>query len=87
MIGDLHAGDYESLARHMAKLMSQAADDLGPANPTKLYKRFIGWTPAGGHACRVCGKPGHDAVPGVPPRLVPCDRRAVEPTRPPETTR
>jgi hypothetical protein len=87
MIGDLHTGDDESLVRHVARLMGQAADDLGPANPTKLYKRFLGWTPVAGHACRVCGKLGHDAVPGVPPRMVPCDGRAIEPVRPADRSR
>jgi hypothetical protein len=86
-VADLHVDDHESLVEQMSRLMIWAADDLGLADPAKLYKRFLRWTLPKDHACRLCGKPGHDAVPGVPPRLIPCDEQAVEPFRVPKKAR
>jgi hypothetical protein len=65
--------DRPLLSAHLAVLMSQAAGDLGLADPTRLYRRFVAWSLERHRACRVCGRAGHDAVPGAPPRLVPCD--------------
>lgn len=87
LITDLRADDHESLVEQMARLMIWAADDLGLADPINLYKRFLHWTLPKDHACRVCGKPGHDAIPRVPPRLIPCNGRAVDPLRVPKQAR
>jgi hypothetical protein len=84
MIADLHVDDHESLVEQMARLMIWALDDLGLADTVDLYKRFLGWTLPKGHACRVCGKPGHDAIPRVPPRLIPCHGRPIDPLRVPK---
>jgi hypothetical protein len=80
---DRYADDWVGAARQMTRLMDLAATDLGVADPTRLYKRFVRWTLGPDRACRVCGEAGHDALPGVQPRLIPCDRRAIPPIREP----
>lgn len=57
----------------MSVLMAQAAEELGIADPTRLYRRFVAWTLPCDRACRVCGRAGHDVLPGVPLRLIPCE--------------
>jgi hypothetical protein len=52
--------------------MAQAASDLGLADPTRLYRRFLAWTLPEDATCRLCGSASHDAIPGLPPRLLPC---------------
>lgn len=69
------AGDPDGLAGHLFWVMEKAVDDLHPGTPVRLYRRFVGWSLAEDAACRVCGRGGHDWVPGVLPRLVPCDGR------------
>jgi hypothetical protein len=81
LLGEVYQDEAAELARHMAGRMAHAADELGFADPAKLYKRFVGWTLAKDQACRVCGKPGHDFLPVIPPRLVPCDGKVIEPKR------
>jgi hypothetical protein len=66
-------GDREDLARHMAVFLVMAAEDLRAAGPSGLYRRLIGWTLGRDEVCRACGKGGHTAIAGIPPRLVPCD--------------
>jgi hypothetical protein len=68
-----HSGDPDGLAGYLFRVMGKAVGDLRPGTPARLYRRFVGWTLAEDAACRVCGKGGHDWVPDVPPRLVPCD--------------
>jgi hypothetical protein len=65
-------GIEDVLAAHLATLMSAAADDLKQSNPAKLYRRFVHWALEEKGPCARCGKPGHRAVPGLPPRLFPC---------------
>jgi hypothetical protein len=65
--------DTDALAGMLTVLMGQAADELHQSDPTRLYRRFVGWVYGSGHGCRICGKRGHDVIPGVPPRLVPCE--------------
>jgi hypothetical protein len=69
----MHREDRDALARHMAWLMSVAAVELRCSDPTRLYQRFLGWALPKDQLCRLCGKRGHDAIPGVPPRLIPCE--------------
>jgi len=52
--------------------MAVAIDELAVIDPTQLYQRFLGWLLNVNQVCRVCAKPRHDAIPAVPPRLVPC---------------
>jgi hypothetical protein len=72
-------GDQDALARHLAWLAIQAAADLGIPSPAALYHRFVGWTLHPDRACRVCGKPNHDVIPGLPPRLFPCGGMPLRP--------
>lgn len=65
------SADPLALAVHLSYLMGVAADDLGVPDPTKLYRRFVAWSLPADRACRVCGRRGHDVLPGVPPRLAP----------------
>ncbi len=81
LIADAHIDDHDALVEHLTGILIRAADDLGLASPALLYKRFLRWALPTGQVCRVCERPGHDAAPGVPPRLVPCDGRVVEPLR------
>jgi hypothetical protein len=78
-----YQGDRIGLTRHLAQLMAVAAEDLGLADPTRLYRRFLGWTLDPDQRCRVCDRQGHDVLAGVPPRLIPCRqlRDAVRPPR------
>lgn len=73
MTAEAYAGDPDGMVAYLARLMDQAAVDLGLDNPTRLYRRFIAWTLPDDQACRLCGKAGHDATPGMPPRLIPCE--------------
>jgi hypothetical protein len=69
--------DRAVLAALLGKLMARAADELGVADPTDLYRRFLAWTTDVGEPCRICGKANHTVVVGLPPRLVPCDRLRI----------
>lgn len=73
VLAEAHA-DPETLARRMLSLAEWAAGDLGMPSPALLYRRFVAWTLDKDHCCRVCGKRGHDVLPGVPPRYFPCDK-------------
>jgi hypothetical protein len=66
-----HQPDRETLARHLLHLAAEAAEDLN-IGPARLYRRFVGWALPDEAACRLCGRGGHDVLPGVPPRLLPC---------------
>jgi hypothetical protein len=59
---------------HLARLTDAAAADLGLSSPAMLYHRFVTWTLERDHTCRACGKRDHDALPGLPPRFVPCGK-------------
>ncbi|HEY2670916.1 MAG TPA: hypothetical protein VGJ07_11150 [Rugosimonospora sp.] len=83
----VHGDDREGLAGHLARLMAVAARELGSAGSAKLYKRFLGWTLDGDEVCRVCCRRGHDVLPGLPPRLFPCDGSAIEPIHHPDRHR
>lgn len=72
---ELEAAVTVDLPGHMAHLMQLAAHDLGLSNqPSKLYRRFLHWLTEGGKTqrCGRCGRVGHQALPGLPPRLFPC---------------
>jgi rRNA maturation protein Nop10 len=66
--------DSVGLSTLMAYLMGLAASDLNQPDPTRLYRRFVGWTLDDRDRCPACGRRGHAPVPGVPPRLCPCDK-------------
>lgn len=66
--------DPAAVVTLLCALMSRAADDLGVADPTDLYDRFVAWTISPTEACRACGRLRHAAAAGLPPRLVPCDQ-------------
>lgn len=70
---DAHRIDPDALSSHLSALLRQAASDLRPADPAHLYPRFIAWALSSDRACRLCGRSRHDAIPGVPPRLLPCE--------------
>lgn len=72
-LADAHRGNPDQLTAQLVRLLVWAADDLRPADRTRLYRRFVAWTLPGDGACRLCGRGGHDAHPLLPPRLVPCD--------------
>ncbi|WP_345627606.1 hypothetical protein [Rugosimonospora acidiphila] len=65
--------DPDRLVPHLATLIKLAASDLWPADPVLLYERFIAWALPVSLFCRLCGKPSHDAIPGIPPRFIPCE--------------
>lgn len=50
------------------------ARNLGLPSEATLYHRFVGWTLGRDRTCRVCGSRRHDVLPGLPPRLFPCDK-------------
>ncbi len=64
---------------YLAALMVQAASELRLVDPVQLYQRFIGWVLPRNRACRLCGKPRHDAIPKVPPRFLPCEVASLLP--------
>lgn len=66
--------DRAALTALLGSLMARAADDLGVADPTDLYARFLAWTMSPTEACRTCGRARHATAAELPPRLVPCDQ-------------
>jgi hypothetical protein len=76
MLTQRYRDDHEALARHMLLVVAWAAEDLG-VGPASLYGRFVRWSLPSNSACRVCGRSGHDVLPGVPPRLFPGDDRVI----------
>jgi hypothetical protein len=70
---DAYRDNPDELTTQMVGLLVRAADSLRSADRTPLYRRFVAWTLPEDHACRVCGRAGHDADPLLPPRLIPCD--------------
>jgi hypothetical protein len=58
----------------MVHLMLTATNHIQTPAPATLYHRFVRWTLPKATTCRVCGKRGHDVLPGFPPRLFPCDK-------------
>jgi hypothetical protein len=71
---ELEAAVADSIG-FMGHLMLIAAHDLGlGSQPARLYKRFLAWLAEGGKTrpCVRCGRAGHQALPGLPPRLFPC---------------
>lgn len=73
LLKEAYRADPGALVRYLAHFMVQAAADLELHKPSTLYRRFMGWTLSSGEACRVCGRPNHTVVAGLPPRLFPCD--------------
>jgi hypothetical protein len=65
--------DSAALSTLMAYLMGLAAAELDQADPTRLYRRFLGWLLDTDRRCPACGRRGHTPPPGAPPRLCPCD--------------
>jgi hypothetical protein len=66
--------DRAVLTALLGKLMARAADELGLADPTDLYRRFLAWTIDVDARCGACGKANHTVVARLPPRLLPCDQ-------------
>src|SRR5262249_10540240 len=71
LLGEAYQGDPMALTVHMSQLLAVASEDMGIA-PILLYKRFVRWTLDEKDGCRVCGKTGHDVIPGLPPRVGGC---------------
>ena len=78
-LAEIFLDNEAALAAHMARLMDAAARDLGLPDPAKLYRRFVRWTTNDLGSCGRCGKPGHQALPGLPPRLFPCGMNRMNP--------
>jgi hypothetical protein len=72
-LGEIFLDNEARLSAHMVWLMAAAARDLGLPDPSKLYRRFVRWTADDRAACGRCGRSGHQALPGLPPRLFPCE--------------
>jgi hypothetical protein len=73
-LAEIFLGSEDRLSAQMARLMGVAAHDLGLPDSSKLYRRFVRWTVDGAMLqCGRCGRSGHQALPGLPPRLFPCD--------------
>jgi hypothetical protein len=68
--------DDGELSRHMARLQLLAAEELAVADPAKLYDRFVRWTEPAQVTCGRCQMSRHRALPGLPPRLFPCNLRS-----------
>jgi transcriptional regulator with XRE-family HTH domain len=83
----LSVNDLAALQRTMAKLMAIAGSELPDRRPDALYRRFLAWTFEPGQRCTVCGSRRHAVIPGVPPRLIPCNGNASDRRgeRPPQT--
>ncbi|GAA2591973.1 hypothetical protein GCM10010399_23120 [Dactylosporangium fulvum] len=69
----LRNSDLAMLRQTMAKLMAIAQGELDDTDPAALYRRFLAWTLESDQRCALCGSRRHAAIPGVPPRLIPCD--------------
>jgi hypothetical protein len=72
-LAEAYGNDPDRLTPHLATVMVQAASELRLADPVQLYQRFVGWALPRNRACRLCGKPRHDAIPWVPLRFLPCE--------------
>jgi hypothetical protein len=70
---ELFLGNGERLAVQMAWLTDTAARDLALPDPAKLYRRFVWWALDDSSPCGRCGKAGHRALSGLPPRFFPCE--------------
>jgi ribosomal protein S14 len=57
----------------MAKLLAVAQRELEGTDLAALYRRFLTWTLEPDRRCAICGSRRHAVLPGVPPRLVPCN--------------
>ncbi|GAA0734280.1 hypothetical protein Drose_35105 [Dactylosporangium roseum] len=69
----LRTNDPAMLRQTMANLMAIAQQELDDTDPTTLYRRFLAWTLEPDQRCAICGSRRHAVIPGVPPRLIPCD--------------
>lgn len=71
---DAHGGGGSTAAqRQMLALLAAAIAETGQRDTTVMYRRFVGWALVPGERCHVCQGLRHAVVPGVPPRLVPCN--------------
>jgi hypothetical protein len=66
--------DSVGLQRHLVLLLMVAERELSGVALAELYRRFVAWALTAGEQCRVCGSPRHAVLPGLPPRVVPCDK-------------
>jgi hypothetical protein len=73
LLRELCVDDPSVMQRHMAQLMAVAEHEIGVLDRMTLYRRFVAWTLDDGQRCVVCGSLRHAVIPGVPPRLVPCN--------------
>lgn len=78
-LAEAYGNDTDRLTPHLATVMVQAASELRLADPVQLYQRFVGWALPRNRACRLCGKPRHDAIPRVPLRFLPCEVASLLP--------
>lgn len=69
----LSSTDPAVLRQTMAKLMAIAQRELDNTDLATLYRRFLAWTLESEQLCAICGSRRHAVLPGVPPRLIPCD--------------
>ena len=61
----------------MARLQLTAVEDLTISDAASLYNRFVRWTEPAQVTCGRCEKDKHRAIPGLPPRLFPCNLRRL----------
>jgi hypothetical protein len=76
-LAEAFVGNEAGLPYHMARLQIVAADDLAIVDPVSLYNRFVRWTEPTQVTCGRCEKGRHRALPGLPPRLFPCNLRRL----------
>lgn len=74
LLVEAHRANPSALTVLMAWLTEPASHDLGLGTPAALFRRFVGWTLSPATRCRVCSSRAHDVLPGLPPRLFPCNK-------------
>jgi hypothetical protein len=74
LMTEAHCSDPDQIRSHLLRVMAIAADELLVSNPTDLYRRFVRWAEPRDVVCRLCDRPNHDYLAGLPPRLFPCNR-------------
>jgi hypothetical protein len=72
VLAETFPGSGDELSHNMAQLQLMAAEDLGVPDPASLYQRFVRWTEPPSVTCGRCERGKHRAIPGLPPRLFPC---------------
>jgi hypothetical protein len=76
-LAETFIGTEDALTFQMARLQITAAEDLAVPDPARLYGRFVRWTEPTQVTCGRCETGKHRAIPGLPPRLFPCNLRRL----------